>query len=78
MEKICYRVVIKYLRKEGLASNGILINTVDKLGDGPPALSTVHKWATEFIRGRESLEDVDVLPLLPVRKNCLCSLPGGG
>ena len=27
------------------------------LGDDAPALSTVHKWAAEYKRGRDSLED---------------------
>ena len=30
---------------------------VSTLGDDAPALSTVKKWAAEFKRGRESLED---------------------
>ena len=30
---------------------------VSTLGDDAPALSTVKKWAVEFKRGRESLED---------------------
>ena len=55
--KIWHRDIIKYLQKKRLALKGIYANMIATLGDNFPALSTVKKWAAEFKRGRESLED---------------------
>ena len=57
MDKIWHRGVIKYLQKKGLPPKDIHSDMVATLGDEAPALSTVQKWAAEFRRGRESLED---------------------
>ena len=57
MDKIWHRGVIRYLQKKGLTTKEIHANMVSTLGDYAPALSTVKKWAVEFMRGRESLED---------------------
>ena len=57
MNKIWHHDVIKYLQKKGLTPNGIHADMAATLGDDAPALSTVQKWAAEFKRGRESLED---------------------
>lgn len=57
MDKIWHRGVIKYLQKKGLTPKDIHADMVATLGDDAPALSTVKKWAAEFKRGRESLED---------------------
>ena len=57
MNNIWHRGVIKYLQKKGLIPKDIHTDMVDTLGDDAPALSTVKKWAAEFKRGRESLED---------------------
>ncbi|XP_030588657.1 histone-lysine N-methyltransferase SETMAR-like [Archocentrus centrarchus] len=57
MDKIWHRGVIKYLQKKELAPKDIHADMVATLGDDAPALSTVQKWAAEFKRGRESLED---------------------
>ena len=57
MYKIWRRVVIKYLQKKGLTPKDIHADMAATLGDDAPALSTVQKWAAEFKRGRESLED---------------------
>ena len=65
MDKIWHRGVIKYLQRKGLSPKDIHADMVATLGDGAPALSTVQKWAAEFKRGRESLED-DPRPGRPV------------
>ena len=57
MDKIWHRGIIKYLQKKRLAFKDIHANMVATLEDDAPALSTVKKWAAEFKRGRESLED---------------------
>ena len=57
MDKIWHRGVIRYLQKNKLTTNEIDIDMVSTLGDDAPALSTVKKWAAEFKRERESLED---------------------
>ncbi|XP_036368320.1 uncharacterized protein LOC118767600 [Octopus sinensis] len=57
MDKIWHFCVIKYLQKKGLAPIDIHANMVATLGDDTLALSTVQKWAAEFMRARESLED---------------------
>ena len=57
MDKIWHRGVIRYLQKKGLTTKEIYADMVSTLGDDAPALSTVKKWAAEFKRGRESLED---------------------
>ena len=43
--------------EKGLTTKEIHADRVSTLGDDAPALSTVKKWAAEFNRGRESLED---------------------
>ncbi|CAI9733412.1 Hypothetical predicted protein [Octopus vulgaris] len=57
MDKIWHRGVIKYLQKKGLAPKDIHADMVATLGNDAPALSTVQKWAAEFRKGRENLED---------------------
>ena len=58
MDRIWHRGVIRYLQKKGLAPpKDIHADMVATLGDDAPALSTVQKWAAEFKRGSESLED---------------------
>ena len=58
MDKIWYRGIIKYLQeKKGLAPKDIHADMVATLGADAPALSTVKKWASEFTKGRGSLED---------------------
>jgi transposase len=56
MEKIEYRVVIKFFVKEGLMPNEIHSKFIDVYGDSSAAFSTIRKWAAEFKRGRTSLE----------------------
>ena len=57
MDKIWHHGVIRYLQKKGLTTKEIYADMVSTLGDDAPALSSVKKWAAEFKRGRESLED---------------------
>ena len=57
MDKLWHRSVIKYLQKKGLTPMDIHADMLATMGDDAPALSTVKKWAAEFKRGRESLED---------------------
>ena len=57
MDKIWHHGMIRYLQEKGLTTKEIHADMVSTLGDDAPALSTVKKWAAEFKRGRESLED---------------------
>ena len=57
MDKIWHRGVIKYLQKKRLTTKEIHTDMVSTLGDDVPGLPTVKKWAAEFKRGMESLED---------------------
>ena len=57
MDKIWHRGIIQYLQKKELAPKDIHADMIATLRDDAPALSTVKKWAAEFKRGRESLED---------------------
>jgi hypothetical protein len=57
MDKIEYRVVIKFFVKEGLTPNEINLNFIKVYGDSSPLFSPIKKWATEFKRGHTSLEN---------------------
>jgi len=57
MDKIEYRVVIKFFVKEGLTPNEIHSKFIKVYGDSSPSFSTIKKWAAEFKHGRTSLED---------------------
>jgi hypothetical protein len=57
MDKIEYRVVIKFFLKEGLTPNEIHLKFIKVYGDSSPSFSTIKKWAFEFKHGRTSLED---------------------
>ena len=56
MEKVEVRMVIKYLCKKGMTPKEIHEDFMKTLGNESP-YSTVKKWAAEFKRGRESIED---------------------
>jgi transposase len=57
MDKIEYRVVIKFFVKEGLTPNEIHLKFIKVYGDSSTSFSTIKKWPAEFKRGRTSLED---------------------
>ena len=57
MDKIWHRGVIRYLQKKRLTTEKIHTDMVSTLEDNARALSIVKKWAAEFKRGRERLED---------------------
>ena len=57
MERLEHRSVIKFLVREGALVKDIHSRLVNVYGDNAPALSTVKRWAAEFKRGRESIED---------------------
>ena len=56
MEKLEIGVVIKYFCKKGIPPKEIHENFMETLGNESPYI-TVKKWAAEFKRGRESVED---------------------
>ena len=56
-ENFAHRSVIKFLTKEGAALKDIHQNIVNVYRDLAPSKTTVVKWAAEFKRGRESIED---------------------
>jgi hypothetical protein len=57
IDKIEYRVVIKFFVKESLMPNEIHLKFIKVYGDSSPLFSTIKKWAAKFKRGRTSLED---------------------
>jgi transposase len=57
MDKIEYRVVIKFFVKEGFTPNEIHSKFIKVYGDSSPSFSTIKKWAAEFKRDCPSLED---------------------
>ena len=57
MEKLEMRAVIKYFCKKGMPPKEIHEGFMETLGKESPSYSTVKKWAAEFKRGRESVED---------------------
>jgi [histone H3]-lysine36 N-dimethyltransferase SETMAR len=56
-ENFEHRSVIKFLTKEGIGPKDIHQRMVNVYGDHAPSKTTVKKWAAEFKRGRESIED---------------------
>lgn len=56
-EKLEHRSVIKFLTLEGKQPTEIHDRMVAVYCENAPSLSTVKKWAAEFKRGRQSLED---------------------
>jgi transposase len=57
MDKLEYRVVIKFFVKGGLTPNEIHSKLIEVYGDSSPSFSTVKKWAAEFKRDCTNLED---------------------
>lgn len=57
MEKIEHRAVIKFLTREGVHFTEITKRMKAVYKEASPSESTVRRWANEFKRGRESLED---------------------
>ena len=57
MDKVEYRAVIKFLVKKGKTPTEITDELTSVYGDSSPSHSTIKKWAAEFKRGRQSLED---------------------
>ena len=57
MDNIGLRAVIRYLGLKNLSPKDIHEDMVATLGEHAPSYSMVKKWAAEFKRGRESLED---------------------
>ena len=57
MSKVEYRVVIKFLSKEGLAPAAIKQRLDGVYGEASPTYSTVKEWVKQFRLGRECVED---------------------
>lgn len=52
-----HRTVVKIFVWEGLTATEIHENMVNVLKECSPSLATVHRWVSEFNRGRRSVED---------------------
>ena len=57
MEKVEHRSVIKFLTLEGVGPTDIHGRLVGVYRDSSPSITTVKRWAAEFRRGRESIQD---------------------
>jgi transposase len=57
MDKIECRAVIELFVKEGLTPHEIHSKLLKVYGDSSPLFSVIKKWAAEFKRGRNGLED---------------------
>ena len=57
MEKLEIRAVIEYFCKKGMTPKEIHEDFMETLGKESHSYGTVKKWAAEFKRGRESVED---------------------
>ena len=57
MENVGLRAVIRYLGLKNLSPKEIHEDMTATLGEDAPSYSMVKKWAAEFKRGRQSLED---------------------
>ena len=51
------RAVVKYFCKKGMSPKEIHEDFIKTLGNESPSYRMVKKWAAEFKRGRDSLED---------------------
>ena len=59
MNKVEVRAIIKYFCKKGMSQNEIHDDFIKTLKDESPSCIMVKKWAAEFRRGNESVEDYD-------------------
>ena len=57
MENLEIKAVIKYFCKKGMSPKAIHEDIMETLEKESPFYSTVKKWAAEFKRGIESVED---------------------
>jgi hypothetical protein len=57
MDRIEYRLVIKFIVKECLKPNVINSKFIKVYADTFPSFATIKKWAAEFKCGRTSFED---------------------
>ena len=57
MEKLKIRWVTKYFCKKGMPPKEIHEDFMETRGKELPSYSTLKKWAAEFKRGRESVDD---------------------
>ncbi|CAH2092825.1 unnamed protein product [Euphydryas editha] len=69
MEKIEYRAIIEFLKKEGKTPAEIKQHLDAVYGHCSPSYSTVKEWVKQFRLGRQSIEDesrqdVHLMPLL--------------
>ena len=59
MVNVRFRAAIYYLQKKGLTPKDNHDDLVRNYGDNAPSYAMTRKWAAEFKRGRESLEDAN-------------------
>jgi L-ribulose-5-phosphate 3-epimerase UlaE len=69
MDKIEYRVVIKFFVKEGLTPNEIHSKFIKVYRDSSPLFSTIKKLAAEFKRGLPALKMIHVKDFQKVQQH---------
>ena len=58
MEKTENRAVIKFFVLEGLSATEIHTKIMEVLKEAAPSFPTVHRWVSEFRRGRKALKTI--------------------
>ena len=57
MSKFRYFAMIEFLTLKGMQTKDIYDRVARVYGESAPLYATIKRWAGEFLRGRQSLED---------------------